>query len=104
MLSRRELLKGMGIGSLAAGFPGLMFANAQTENRLVVFVLRGAMDGMAMLVPYGDGNYAGLRGKLYRMQIGKTALPSCKRGRPITAVWNVRFFYRHFFIIILTYF
>lgn len=64
MLSRRELLKGLGIGSLAAGLPGLMFANTQTDNRLVVFVLRGAMDGMAMLAPYGDGNYAGLRGKL----------------------------------------
>jgi len=29
-----------------------------------VFILRGAMDGMAMLAPYGDGNYAGLRGEL----------------------------------------
>ena len=64
MLSRRELLKRLGVGSLAAGLPGVMFANAQTENRLVVFILRGAMDGMAMLAPYGDGNYAGLRGKL----------------------------------------
>ena len=64
MLSRRELLKRLGVGSLVAGFPGVMFANAQTDNRLVVFVLRGAMDGMSMLVPYGDGNYAGLRGKL----------------------------------------
>jgi uncharacterized protein (DUF1501 family) len=64
MLSRRELLKRLGVGSLAAGFPGVMFANAQTDNRLVVVILRGAMDGMAMLAPYGDGNYAGLRGKL----------------------------------------
>ena len=64
MLNRRELLKGLGIGSLAAGLPGLMLANAQTDKRLVVFILRGAMDGMAMLAPYGDGNYAGLRGKL----------------------------------------
>lgn len=64
MLSRRELLKSLGIGTLATGFPGLMFANAQTDSRLVVIILRGAMDGMAMLVPYGDGNYAGLRGKL----------------------------------------
>ncbi len=64
MLRRRELLKGLGIGSLAAGFPGLMLADAQADSRLVVFILRGAMDGMAMLAPYGDGNYAGLRGKL----------------------------------------
>ena len=64
MLRRRDLLKGLGLGSLAAGFPGLMFANTPSDTRLVVFVLRGAMDGMAMLAPYGDGNYAGLRGKL----------------------------------------
>ena len=64
MLRRRELLKGLGIGSLAAGFPGLMFAKTETDTRLVVFVLRGAMDGLAMLAPYGDGNYAGLRGQL----------------------------------------
>ena len=64
MLHRRELLKVLGLGSLAAGFPGLMFANTPNDSRLVVFILRGAMDGMAMLAPYGDGNYAGLRGQL----------------------------------------
>ncbi len=64
MLHRRELLKRAGIGALAAGFPGLVFAKAETDARLVVFILRGAMDGMAMLAPYGDGNYAGLRGEL----------------------------------------
>jgi len=64
MLRRRELIKRAGIGALAAGFPGLMFANTQTDSRLVVVILRGAMDGMAMLTPYGDGNYAKLRGEL----------------------------------------
>ena len=64
MLRRRELLKGLGLGTLAAGLPGLVLAEAETDSRLVVFILRGAMDGMAMLAPYGDGNYAGLRGQL----------------------------------------
>ena len=64
MLRRRELLKGLGLASLVAGFPGLMYANTPGDGRLVIFILRGAMDGMAMLAPYGDGNYAGLRGKL----------------------------------------
>jgi uncharacterized protein (DUF1501 family) len=64
MLSRRELLKTLGVGSIAAGFPGLVLAKADTDARLVVLVLRGAMDGMSMLVPYGDGKYAGLRGQL----------------------------------------
>jgi len=64
MLRRRELLKRASLGVLAAGFPGLLFAKAETDARLVLFILRGAMDGMAMLVPYGDGNYARLRGEL----------------------------------------
>ena len=64
MLHRRELLKRAGIGALAAGLPGLMFAESQTDSRLVMVILRGAMDGLAMLPPYGDGNYAGLRGEL----------------------------------------
>jgi len=57
-------MKGLGLGSLLAGYPGLMFANTDTDSRLVLFILRGAMDGMSMLVPYGDGNYSALRGKL----------------------------------------
>ncbi|MCP4045495.1 MAG: DUF1501 domain-containing protein, partial [Gammaproteobacteria bacterium] len=64
MLHRRELLKRAGIGALAAGLPGLMFAESQTDSRLVMVILRGAMDGLAMLPPYGDGKYAGLRGEL----------------------------------------
>lgn len=64
MLRRRDLLKGMGFGTLVAGFPGLAFATTPNDSRLVVLILRGAMDGMAMLAPYGDGNYAALRGKL----------------------------------------
>jgi uncharacterized protein (DUF1501 family) len=64
MLHRRELLKRAGIGALAAGLPGLMFAESQTDSRLVMVILRGAMDGLGMLPPYGDGNYAGLRGEL----------------------------------------
>ncbi|MCP4046760.1 MAG: hypothetical protein GY732_12330, partial [Gammaproteobacteria bacterium] len=64
MLYRRELLKHAGIGVLAAGLPGLMFAESQTDSRLVMVILRGAMDGLAMLPPYGDSKYAGLRGEL----------------------------------------
>jgi uncharacterized protein (DUF1501 family) len=72
MLRRRELLKGMGLASLVAGFPGLAFANTPNDSRLIVFILRGAMDGMAMLAPYGDGNYAGVRGKLALASPGQT--------------------------------
>lgn len=69
MLSRRELLRRMGLGSLAMGYltigaPSLSFARIDTDARLVVVILRGAMDGLAMLPPYGDGRYAKLRGEL----------------------------------------
>ena len=69
MLSRRELLRRMGLGSLAMGpltigAPSLSFARADTDARLVVVILRGAMDGLAMLPPYGDGGYTRLRGEL----------------------------------------
>jgi len=72
MLRRRELLKGLGLGAFVAGVPGLAFANTPNDSRLVVFILRGAMDGMAMLAPYGDGNYASLRGKLALAAPGQT--------------------------------
>jgi uncharacterized protein (DUF1501 family) len=72
MLRRRDLLKALSLGSLAAGLPGLIFANTPADSRLVVFILRGAMDGMAMLAPYGDGNYAGLRGQLALAAPGQT--------------------------------
>lgn len=72
MLRRRELLKGLGLGTLVAGFPGLVFANTPNGSRLVLFILRGAMDGMAMLAPYGEGHYAGLRGKLALASPGQT--------------------------------
>jgi uncharacterized protein (DUF1501 family) len=42
-----------------------------TDNRLVVVILRGAMDGMAALAPYGDVNYSLLRGSLALSEPGQ---------------------------------
>ena len=39
-------------------------AAAPTEQRLVVVILRGALDGLAAVVPHGDAALAGLRGAL----------------------------------------
>ncbi len=64
MLSRRQLLKFSGLGLMAAGIPGVTFAGAETDSRLVLVILRGAVDGLAMLAPYGEPSYAGLRGEL----------------------------------------
>ena len=58
MLSRRMFLKsGALIGCSAAAHPLLTtmsFASAPGENRLVVIILRGAMDELDVFQPYGD--------------------------------------------------
>ncbi|MFV0303047.1 MAG: DUF1501 domain-containing protein [Paracoccus sp. (in: a-proteobacteria)] len=65
MLSRRLFLKSTAlIGCSAAAHPWLSsmsFASAPGENRLVVIILRGAMDGLDVLQPYGDPLLAQLR-------------------------------------------
>ena len=63
-MSRRSLLKGLGLGVMSAGLPELALARADTDSRLVLVILRGAVDGLALASPYGDGNYARLRGEL----------------------------------------
>jgi uncharacterized protein (DUF1501 family) len=62
---RREFLQG---AALAAGgallTTRLSFAGAGGDSRLVVVILRGAVDGLAAVPPYGDPAYARLRGAL----------------------------------------
>lgn len=73
MISRRDLLKAAGISTIASSLPGLSFARADTEARFVLVILRGAADGLALVAPYGDGNYQKVRGEL--------ALPSPAKDR-----------------------
>ncbi|MGR3781823.1 MAG: DUF1501 domain-containing protein [Albimonas sp.] len=67
-LSRRGLLKGgLTLGCSAAAFPlmsKVTFASAPGDNRLVVIVLRGALDGLAAVGPYTDRNYLSMRPNL----------------------------------------
>ena len=52
MLSRRELLRNIGLGTVAASaLPGLTFAKADTDARLILVILRGAVDGLALAAP-----------------------------------------------------
>ncbi len=63
LLSRRAFL----IGCSAAASPLLTpvsFAQASGENRLVVILLRGAMDGLDVVRPVGDRAYEALRPRL----------------------------------------
>jgi len=60
IVSRRTTL--LGLTALATtGGTKFAMANAPTNQRLIVILLRGALDGMSAVVPYGDKNLAGLR-------------------------------------------
>ncbi|MCD9149520.1 DUF1501 domain-containing protein [Pseudophaeobacter flagellatus] len=64
-LSRRKFLARSGLlgCSLAASplITPVSFAAAPWDRRLVVIILRGGMDGLDVLRPYGDPGFAGLR-------------------------------------------
>ncbi len=66
MLSRRQTLA-LGAGLVAsttlAGIP-VALARAATERRLVLVILRGALDGLAAVPPYSDRDYRYWRGAL----------------------------------------
>jgi len=64
MITRRELLRNAGLGAIAAGVPAISFAAAGTDARLVLVILRGAVDGLAVAAPYGDSKYRSVRGEL----------------------------------------
>ena len=64
MVTRRDILRSAGAGALASLLPGVAFANADTESRFVLIVLRGAADGLAIAAPYGDPDYRKVRGGL----------------------------------------
>ncbi len=59
MLTRRNALGllGAGFAAGAASLPRIAFAAAETDKRLVVILLRGAMDGLSAAPPYGDPDY-----------------------------------------------
>jgi len=64
---RAALLAAAGLG-LSVTFLGRQaFAASEgafAKRKLVVFICRGAMDGLSVSPPIGDGNYAGLRGEI----------------------------------------
>lgn len=64
MLTRRDLIKMLGIAAASCGAPRLALASADTDARFVLVILRGAVDGLALAAPYGDGNYRRARGEL----------------------------------------
>lgn len=68
-VSRRSALLGL-TAAITLGRTSLALAGAPTEKRLVVVLLRGALDGLAAVVPYGDPQLAALRAELVPGQPG----------------------------------
>jgi len=64
LISRRTLLKTAGYATALAATPGLAFAAAPTNKRFVAIILRGGMDGLTAVAPYGDPNYKRQRAQL----------------------------------------
>src|SRR5579862_3446289 len=64
-MDRRTLIR-LGLATGASVFAGQFSfaAPAATQNRLVFIILRGALDGLSAVPPYGDPNYARLREQL----------------------------------------
>jgi len=72
ILPRRAFLTGVGAAALAAGWPRAVLADAPTDKRFVLIILRGAMDGMSVVPPYGDQDYAELRQAIAIAKPGET--------------------------------
>ncbi len=69
-ISRRAALLGL-TAAWTMGRASLALAAAPTDKRLVVVILRGALDGMAAVVPYGDPDLVRLRPALVPPQPGQ---------------------------------
>jgi uncharacterized protein (DUF1501 family) len=80
--SRRAFL-GLGLRAgvavaLAGALPGVTFAaTGSGDRRFVVVILRGALDGLSLVPPHGDPDYANVRGAIALAKPGATdgALP-----------------------------
>ncbi len=74
-LSRRTLLSGLSASLCLWDAPlNCAFAALPGDRRLVVVILRGAVDGLAVVPPHGDKDYAGVRGVLALQTDGATPL------------------------------
>jgi uncharacterized protein (DUF1501 family) len=70
MLRRRTALIGFG-SVLAFGGASLAVAQAATRQRFVAIILRGALDGLSVVVPYGDPNLKVWRAPLLPPEPGR---------------------------------
>jgi uncharacterized protein (DUF1501 family) len=64
ILSRRNFLRNAGALAAGAALPNVLFAKTGGSARMVVVILRGALDGLAAVPPHGDRDYADLHREL----------------------------------------
>ncbi len=67
MINRRDVLKGAAASAAMISVPGarLRVAHAATgEQRLAVLILRGGLDGLSVVPPYGDPTYYDVRPRI----------------------------------------
>jgi uncharacterized protein (DUF1501 family) len=62
--SRRRFLLATGALAASAALPPMLFAHTGGSARLVVVILRGALDGLAAVPPHADPDYAALHREL----------------------------------------
>jgi uncharacterized protein (DUF1501 family) len=63
-VNRRVFLEGAALCAASAFAPRLILADAASDARLIVIILRGALDGLAAVPPFADGSFARVRGEL----------------------------------------
>jgi len=64
MVNRRRILGGLGLAGALAAAPRFAFAAEAGDKRLVVVLLRGAMDGLSAAPAHGDPDFERARGGL----------------------------------------
>ncbi|MGD0189323.1 MAG: DUF1501 domain-containing protein [Rhizomicrobium sp.] len=77
MLDRRSILKTAGAAGVLTVWDAPLryaFASVPGDRRLVVVILRGALDGLAAVPPHGDPDYKSVRGELALDTTGTNAL------------------------------
>lgn len=78
-MDRREFLKTASLASLSCLIPGFQAwavesgGTKRNNNKLIVVFLRGAVDGLSVLVPYGDNEYYSTRSKIVIQKPGQEA-------------------------------
>ena len=61
LISRRSFLATACCAAALPSFSPVSFAAVPGDNRFVTIILRGAMDGLDLVQPYGDAGFAGFR-------------------------------------------